>query len=70
MLVGLPILIGTLLNGHRYQRVKESILLRTLGASAQKVRAIPIIEYATLGGLALSRGVCNHPPLDILRSAG
>ena len=25
---------------------------------------------AILGGLALSRGVCRHPPLEILRSAG
>jgi putative ABC transport system permease protein len=117
VLAGLPILIGTLLNG-RDQRVRESILLRTLGASAKQVRAILIIEYATLGalsalaglvlavaanavlasvvfkanpwpdwqllsimfatttglaitgGLALSRGVCGHPPLDVLRSAG
>ncbi len=116
VLAGLPILVGTLLNG-RDQRLRESILLRTLGASASQVRTILIIEYATLGalsalaglllalaantalavfvfkappwpdpllvvsafvattalailgGLALSRGVCRHPPLEILRSA-
>ncbi|MFC7337447.1 ABC transporter permease [Haloferula chungangensis] len=114
VLAGLPILIGTLLNG-RDVRLKESVLLRTLGASAKQVRAILVIEYAALGllsaltgvllavganaalavyvfkaspwpdaglllgafgvvalvsvlgGLALSRGVCNHPPLEILR---
>lgn len=114
VLAGLPILIGTLLNG-RDVRLKESVLLRTLGASAKQVRIILVIEYATLGilsaltgvllavaanaalatfvfkvspwpdpvllatafgtvtmiavlgGLALSRGVCNHPPLEILR---
>ncbi len=114
LLAGLPILIGTLLNG-RDVRLKESVLLRTLGASAKQVRAILVIEYATLGilsaltgvllataanaglaifvfksspvpdpvlllitfttataaailgGLALSRGVSNHPPLEILR---
>lgn len=114
VLAGLPILIGTLLNG-RDVRLKESVLLRTLGASARQVRAILTIEYATLGllssltgvllatganaalaifvfktspapdasllvtafltatglsilgGLALSRGVTNHPPLEILR---
>ncbi|MBW0001458.1 MAG: ABC transporter permease [Verrucomicrobia bacterium] len=111
---GLPILAGTLLNG-RDQRLYESVLLRTLGASAGQVRVILMIEYATLGtlsalagvvlaaaanaalalfvfdgnpwpdppllavafaavigvallgGLALSRGVCRHPPLKILR---
>lgn len=113
-LAGLPILIGTILNG-RGVRMKESVLLRTLGASAKQVRIILVIEYsalgflsaltgvllgvtanaalaifvfkaspwpdaallgmafgsvttiAVLGGLALSRGVCNHPPLEILR---
>jgi putative ABC transport system permease protein len=111
---GLPILIGTLLNG-RDQRLRESVLLRTLGASARQVRVILMIEYAALGalsalagvllavaanaalalfvfdgppwpdplllavafaaavglallgGLALSRGVCRYPPLEILR---
>lgn len=115
VLAGLPILIGTLLNG-RDVRLRESVLLRTLGASAKQVRTILVVEYATLGllsaltgvllavaansalalllfkadpwpdpwllvtafasatgisvigGLALSRGVCNHPPLEILRS--
>jgi putative ABC transport system permease protein len=115
VLAGVPILIGTLLNG-RDLRLRESVLLRTLGASAKQVRAILTIEYAALGllsaltgvvlavaanaalavyvfkadpwpdmglisgaflvsifmsvsgGLLLSRGVCNHPPLEILRS--
>ncbi len=114
---GLLILTGTLLNG-RDQRVRESVLLRTLGASGAQVRWIFVIEYAALGGLsalsgvllaaaanaalaifvfegspwpdpvllavalggsailavlaglALSRGVCTHPPLEILRSNG
>lgn len=115
VLAGLPILIGTLLNG-RDARLRESILLRTLGASARQVRTILLFEYATLGalaalagillaasanavlalfvfkaapwpdpallaaafavttalailgGLALSRGVSRHPPLEILRA--
>ena len=115
VLAGLPILIGTLLNG-RDVRLKECVLLRTLGASAKQVRLILVIEYAALGilsaltgvllatvanaalaiflfkappwpdtgllamafssvtmiavigGIALSRGVTNHPPLEILRS--
>ena len=117
VLAGLPIFIGTLLNG-RDVRLKESVLLRTLGASAKQVRMILVVEYAALGilsalsgvilavaanaalavfifkaspwpdvglllaalgsvasiavigGLALSRGVCNHPPLEILRGGG
>ena len=117
VLAGLPILVGTLLNG-RDQRLRESVLLRTLGASARQVRTILTVEYATLGtfsalaglclataadaalavfvfkaapwpspgllaaafaastilailgGLALSRGVCRHPPLEVLRSNG
>lgn len=117
VLAALPILIGTLLNG-RDVRLKESVLLRTLGASARQVRIILVIEYAALGmlsaltgvllavagnaalakfvfktapwpdpglmvgaigsvtliavlgGLALSRGVCHHPPLEILRGEG
>ena len=56
VLAGLPILIGTLLNG-RDQRVRESILLRTLGASAKQVRTILIIEYATLGVLSALAGL-------------
>lgn len=116
LLAALPILIGTLLNG-RDVRLKESVLLRTLGASSRQVRNILVIEYATLGilaaltgtllalaantalavyvfkasavpdlillastfaavtgisiigGLALSRGVCTHPPLEILRGS-
>jgi putative ABC transport system permease protein len=115
VLAGLPILAGALLNG-RDQRLRESVLLRTLGASSRQVRAILVIEYVTLGalsafagvilsivanwalaifvfkanpwpdplvlcgafaiptilalvsGLTLGRGVCRHPPLEILRA--
>ncbi len=53
---GLPILIGTLLNG-RDQRLRESVLLRTLGASERQVRIILLVEYAALGGLSACAGV-------------
>jgi putative ABC transport system permease protein len=56
MLAGLPILAATLLNG-RDQRVRESVLLRTLGASARQVRVILLVEYATLGVLSALAGV-------------
>lgn len=56
LFAGIPILIGATLSG-RDQRIKESVLLRTLGASEKQVRAILLIEYATLGALsALSGG--------------
>jgi putative ABC transport system permease protein len=51
LLAGLPILAGALLNG-REQRVYESVLLRTLGASERQVRLIILIEYAALGTLS------------------
>lgn len=114
VITGFIILIGTLLNGQD-QRLKESVLLRTLGASRHQVRMILITEYITLGilsaltgmvlaviansvlalfvfkanpwpdfsllifalagaiflslvsGLTLSRGVCTHSPLEVLR---
>jgi putative ABC transport system permease protein len=51
LLTGLPILIAALLNG-RDQRIQETVLLRTLGASEKQVRAILLIEYSALGLLA------------------
>jgi putative ABC transport system permease protein len=56
VLAGLPILIGILLNG-RDVRLKESVLLRTLGASARQVRTILTVEYAALGLLSALTGV-------------
>lgn len=55
LLAGLPILAGALLNG-REQRVYESVLLRTLGASERQVRLIILIEYGTLGTLSVLTG--------------
>jgi putative ABC transport system permease protein len=56
VLAGLPILFGTLLNG-RDVRMRESVLLRTLGASAKQVRIILVIESAALGVLSALTGV-------------
>jgi putative ABC transport system permease protein len=112
---GLLVLTGAVLTG-RYQRIRESILLRTVGASGRQVLGILLVEYLSLGvlaasagivlavtatwalarwafgipfapdpgvlalaimvvatlttvvGLLGSRGVLNHPPLEILRS--
>jgi putative ABC transport system permease protein len=51
VLAGLPILAGTLING-REQRLRESVLLRTLGASSRQVGLILATEYAALGLLS------------------
>lgn len=56
VLAGLPILVGTLLNG-RDVRLRESVLLRTLGASARQVRVIFFVEYVALGVLSAMSGV-------------
>jgi len=48
---GLIVLAGAVLTG-RWQRVQESILLRTLGASRTQIRSILFAEYAALGFLA------------------
>ncbi len=111
---GLLVLIGTILTG-RFQRIQESILLRTLGASRGQILRILVVEYFALGtlaalagvilavagswalahfvfkvnftvfptpllgailfvsfltaltGMLMSRGICTHPPLEILR---
>jgi putative ABC transport system permease protein len=56
ILAALPILAGALLNG-KEQRVKESLLLRTLGASEIQVRTIVLVEYASLGSLSAVSGI-------------
>ncbi len=48
---GIIVLAGTLLAA-RFQRVQESVLLRTLGASRQQVQQIQFVEYLCLGALA------------------
>jgi putative ABC transport system permease protein len=51
VLTGLVVLVGAVLTG-RLQRVRETVLLRTLGASAAQLRRIQLVEYAILGSLA------------------
>ncbi len=56
ILTGLIALVATVLTS-RYQRVKESVLLRSLGASIGQVRRIMAIEYFLLGGLGSATGI-------------
>jgi len=53
---GLIILAGVILNS-RDERVRESVLLRTLGAGRAQVRTILWVEYAALGLLSACAGV-------------
>lgn len=52
---GVVILIGTILSGKR-DRIEESVLLRTLGASKAQIRTILLTEYFTLGLFAALTG--------------
>nr|MDQ3082892.1 FtsX-like permease family protein [Gemmatimonadota bacterium] len=53
---GLIVLASTIWSG-RYQRLQESILLRTLGASRMQIWKILCAEYAMLGVLASGTGI-------------
>lgn len=53
---GLVVLVGAIATT-KYQRVQESALLRTLGASAKQVRWIIATEYAMLGAAAGLTGI-------------
>ncbi|QCR24929.1 ABC transporter permease [Pontibacter sp. SGAir0037] len=52
---GLLVLVGSV-NVSKFQRIQESILLRTLGASRKQIFAITALEYTLLGFLAAATG--------------
>lgn len=52
---GVVVLFGVMASG-RLQRLRESVLLRTLGASRQQITWIQIIEYWMLGTIAALTG--------------
>jgi putative ABC transport system permease protein len=114
VLTGIIVLAGAVLTG-RFQRIRETVLLRTLGATRRQLMQIQLVEYAILGllaavvgcalsmvgnallakfifrispsvplgvvllgavavcvvtvitGLLSSRGITDHPPLEVLR---
>ena len=53
---GVLVLIGAL-STSRYQRMRESALLKTLGASRRVVLKVLTVEYAVLGSLATTAGL-------------
>lgn len=50
------VLLGALLSG-RHQRVRESVLLRTLGASKRQVGTILLVEYLLAGAFSVASGL-------------
>ena len=54
--IGLIVLLGVI-GGSRYQRVQESVLLRTLGAARGQVLRIALAEYLLLGFFAAFSGL-------------
>jgi len=56
ILTGLLVLISSIYQG-KFARIRESVLLRTLGASRRVILRIVALEYLLLGGLACLAGV-------------
>jgi putative ABC transport system permease protein len=55
LITGLIVLIASVLIS-KYQRVQESVLLRTLGATRRQIYQINAVEYAFIGLLATGSG--------------
>lgn len=55
VITGIIVLAGAVLTG-RYQRIRETVLLRTLGATRRQLLQIQLVEYAILGALAAAVG--------------
>jgi putative ABC transport system permease protein len=56
MITGLIVLIASVLIS-KFQRIQESVLLRTLGASRKQILIITALEYFFLGALASVTGI-------------
>ncbi|GAB3167410.1 ABC transporter permease [Telluribacter humicola] len=56
ILTGLVVLVASVLIS-KYQRIQESVLLRTLGASRRQIFVITALEYFFLGALAAATGI-------------
>lgn len=56
IITGLIVLIASVLIS-KYQRIRESVLLRTIGASRKQILAITALEYFFLGALAAGAGI-------------
>ncbi|MET0299073.1 MAG: FtsX-like permease family protein, partial [Flavitalea sp.] len=56
IVTGLVVLVASVLLS-KYQRIKESVLLRTIGAKRRQILVITSLEYFLLGALAALTGV-------------
>jgi putative ABC transport system permease protein len=56
IITGLIVLAGAVINS-KYLRMKENVLLRTIGARSRQITQITLIEYAYLGLFAALTGV-------------
>ena len=56
IITGLIVLIASVLIS-KYQRIQESVLLRTMGASRKQILVITALEYFFLGALASLTGI-------------
>ena len=56
ILTGIIVLIGSVRNS-KYQRIKESVLLRTLGAKSKQILQITALEYVYLGMIGSLVGI-------------
>ena len=65
IVTGLIVLVASVLIS-KYQRIRESVLLRTLGASRKQILVITALEYFFLGALAAGAGIL----LSLLASWG
>ena len=61
LLTGLVVLVASIMTG-RYQRIQESILLRTLGASDRTLISALLTEFAALGFIAATLGSASAEP--------
>lgn len=56
ILIGIIVLISSLFLS-KFQRIQESVLMRTIGASRKQILTISLIEYGLLGSLASLTGI-------------
>lgn len=56
ILTGIIVLIGSVRTS-KYQRIRESVLLRTMGAKSQQILKITALEYLYLGVLGSLVGI-------------
>ncbi|MGB5402859.1 MAG: FtsX-like permease family protein, partial [Robiginitalea sp.] len=56
ILTGFIVLLGAVRTS-KFQRIRESVLLRTLGATGRQIRKIAILEYLFLGSIGSLMGV-------------